>query len=319
MNDRKKVLITGAGGFIGKSLTRTLIEQGYKVLAIDICDIPESLIPYSDDINWINESFINIIDDPEFYETNIKKGNVEYAIHLATTLFPSESVNKIEDDCYENVFCTVKLFSNLYSFGCKKILYASSGGTVYGFNENNTPFYEYDKLSPEIPYGLTKATCEQYLRLLSKKYDAAGISIRISNPYGEEQRLVGNQGVIPIFMNKIYTEAGIEVFGNIESKRDYIYIDDLIDGFVKCLDYLGDQDVFNLCYGKSYSVKDIISILESKLHKKAKIMVSDKSNGPVKNVILANELARKELNWYPKVNLESGIKALVLHHDLVER
>ncbi|MEF1221197.1 NAD-dependent epimerase/dehydratase family protein, partial [Photobacterium damselae] len=108
--------------------------------------------------------------------------NLDCAFHLATTIFPAESKVEIERDCYENVYCTVEFISKLYTNGCKKVIYASSGGTVYGFNSKNRDIYfsENSKKAPMFSYGLTKSSCEEYLILLAKKYNSKGLSLRIS-------------------------------------------------------------------------------------------------------------------------------------------
>ena len=312
----KKILVTGAAGFIGKSLIRALVNNNYDVIALDICDRPEILDDYKEKISWYKCSFIDIAENKYLIKDDFK--NIDCAFHLATTLFPAESKNNIGKDCYENVYCTVEFFSKLYQAGCKKIVYSSSGGTVYGFNSLDKDLYFDETMSkkPEISYGLTKSVCEEYLLLLAKQYDAKSISLRVSNPYGEEQKLEGNQGVIPIFMNKIYKDIELSIVGDISSKRDYIYIDDLISAFILSIDYEGDIGIFNICNGHGTSIAEVIHSIELCLNKKAKIKRLDSSVMDIKSVLLSNALIKKEFCWEPLVSLNEGIKRLVNYHKI---
>ncbi|HIF9435015.1 TPA: NAD-dependent epimerase/dehydratase family protein [Photobacterium damselae] len=312
----KKILVTGAAGFIGKSLIRALVQNNYSVIALDICDMPESLIEYKEKISWHNCSYTDIAENKSLMNASFE--NLDCAFHLATTIFPAESKVEIERDCYENVYCTVEFISKLYMKGCKKVIYASSGGTVYGFNSKNIDIYfsENSKKAPMFSYGLTKSSCEEYLILLAKKYNSKGLSLRISNPYGEEQKLNGNQGVIPIFMNKINNNIELPIFGNINSKRDYIYIDDLISAFILSIDYEGDCTVFNVCSGVGYSTCEIINEIELCLNKKANIKQSS-NDDKVNSVLLSNDLIVNEINWSPKIELSEGIKRLAIHHNMI--
>jgi len=314
---KKKILVTGAGGFVGKSLIRALIRDDYDVIAFDICDIPDSLKPLESKLQWVKFSFLDCALEKNFIITNYK--NIDCCFHLATTLFPAESKENIEKDCYENVYCSIEFFSQLYKAGCKKIIYASSGGTVYGLSsiENDVYFDEKTPKNPEVSYGLTKSVCEDYLALLADKYNAKGISVRISNPYGEEQRLTGNQGVIPIFLNKIANDIELPIFGSLKSKRDYIYIDDLVSALLLTISYEGEFSTFNLCYGSAYSIRNIIEFIENCLNKKARLEKNADSNNDIKSVVLSNSRLRSELNWKPLVNLDEGIKRLAEYHKII--
>jgi nucleoside-diphosphate-sugar epimerase len=312
--EEEKVLIIGGAGFIGKSLIRKLLMQKTPLVILDVVNRPASLqYEENENFRWIKYSYIEVFNKKDELRKIIRENNIKIAIHLATTMFPVESQHNIERDCFENVYSNVILFNILYEEGCDKIIFSSSGGTVYGHSDRE--FDEDDKLMPNISYGLSKCTTENYLRLLAKSFDKKSISMRISNPYGEEQNLDGNQGVIPIFIKKIYEGQPIKIIGSIDNRRDYIYIDDLVSAFIKLINYTGNFDVFNIGYGKSNSLSEIINNIEIKTNKIAKIE-RDHSNSKNGNIMLNVNRAKNELNWKAVTCLSDGIESIVKYHGL---
>ncbi|MFH0223149.1 NAD-dependent epimerase/dehydratase family protein [Vibrio furnissii] len=304
-----KILITGAGGFVGKSLIRYLSKFNYDIFALDICPCPDSLKKIS--ISWYQSSFIS----PDI-ESIVKEVSPDIVIHLATTLFPNESRKHPVEDCYENLFKSLCFFEECYKNGTSKVIYASSAGTVYG--DNIDVLYENSSTYPKVSYGVTKLCVEHYLRIVADKYEKGSISLRISNPFGEEQSLTGNQGVIPIFLNKIFNNEKIEVWGDINSTRDYIYIDTLIDAFKASIDYQGRYREFNIGSGVSYSLKYIINTIENILDKKADIsIVSNDFNKP-NNVSLSIERAISELHIKKDIHFEEHVRVLAKYHGFIK-
>lgn len=311
MMDSKQsgVLITGGAGFIGKALITALLQKHIPIVSIDISDKPDSLPQLNENFNWYKLSYLDLSVRKEEIEKIIITHNIKTVIHLATTLFPAQSKNNIEKDCFENVYSNVILFKTLYELGCEKIIFASSGGTVYGKSEE--PFSEDNAFSPDISYGLSKSVTETYLRFLAKEYKRKSISLRISNPYGEGQRLDGKQGVIPIFLNKISKGIPIDIIGSLESKRDYIYISDLISAFEQALDYNGVENIFNVGSGESTTLRDLLDTIELKLNKKALIGTIISGVVDSKGITLNIDRAKSELNWRPKVTLNDGLEKLI--------
>ncbi|QIX97176.1 NAD-dependent epimerase/dehydratase family protein [Cedecea sp. FDAARGOS_727] len=308
-SEQRGVLITGGAGFIGKALIRELTQRQIPVVSFDIADKPESLPECSKMFQWYKFSYLESSSRKKDLEEIVSTYNIKVVIHLATTLFPGESKNKIEKDCFENVYSNVCFFKNLYESGCEKIIFASSGGTVYG--KSDTAFSEENDLSPEISYGLSKSITETYLRFLAKEYNCKSISLRISNPYGDGQRIDGKQGVIPIFLNKISKEIPIDIIGSLNSKRDYIYIKDLVHAFIEAINYEGKENIFNIGSGESTTLKELIAIIESKLNKKSLIGAQELHNNDSRGITLNIQRAINELNWQPVTKLSDGIDKLI--------
>lgn len=311
---KNSVLVSGGAGFVGKSLIRRLLENGKSVVAIDIAKKPDTLPELGEHFKWVELSYLDVSNDSKLLSKVVAAHNVKAFIHLATTMFPAVSEADPDRDCVENMLANTRLFRNLYEAGCEKIIFASSGGTVYG--QSDRVFHEDDSYNPNISYGVNKATTEVYLNYLALKYNRQAISLRISNPYGEEQNIEGNQGVIPIFLNRIYKGLPLTVVGSLKNKRDYIYIDDLVNACVAAIEYSGRQVVFNVGSGVSTSLTCLIETIEEKLGKKAETYFDSQSCDTEKSVMLDVTKAEKELNWKARVNLADGIDKLIKFHKL---
>ncbi|MEN0584160.1 MULTISPECIES: NAD-dependent epimerase/dehydratase family protein [unclassified Kosakonia] len=303
------VLITGGAGFIGKALIAALLEKKIPVISFDISEKPSSLPDLNENFNWYKFSYLDSSTKREELQDIILAHRIKTVIHLATTMFPMESKKHIEKDCFENVYSNVVFFKSLYENGCEQIIFSSSGGTVYGKADH--PFSEDNAFSPDISYGLSKSVTETYLRFLAKEYGRKSISLRISNPYGEGQRLEGKQGVIPIFINKISKGIPIDIIGSLESKRDYIYISDLVSAFERALEYKGMENVFNIGSGVSTTLNELLHTIQEKLNKKAIIGINESVKVDSKGITLNIERAKRELKWCPKVTLNDGLERLI--------
>ncbi|CNC72729.1 dTDP-D-glucose-4%2C6-dehydratase [Yersinia frederiksenii] len=310
------ILITGGAGFIGKSLIREMLNRDLSLVSLDISDKPDTLPTQSEDFKWLKFSYLDACKREQELKDIVKDNNIKTVIHLAATMFPAESQNNLEKDCFENVYSNVCFFSKMYDFGCEKIIFASSGGTVYG--KSHKVFHEDDKFAPTISYGVSKAITETYLRFLAKQFNKKSISFRISNPYGGEQKLEGNHGVVPIFLNGISGGKPINIIGSLESKRDYLYINDLIAAFMKAIYYEGIENVFNIGSGNSISLRSLIDLIEGKLHKKALIASLESNILNSEGISLNIDKAKKELNWQPSVSLDEGVDKLIKLHGYLD-
>ncbi|MBY8275704.1 NAD-dependent epimerase/dehydratase family protein [Vibrio fluvialis] len=302
------IIITGGSGFIGSSLVVSLIKRSdiNKVIVIDIVDQPDYLV--NDKLIWLKCSFLDIPDDKAIQD-KIKKLNVKVVFHLATTMFPKMSAENPVRDLLENGAKSIAFCDSMYNLGVEKIIYASSGGLIYGNNPNQDYFDENCVVSPNVSYGIVKRVNEEYLSLIANRKGCKFISLRISNPYGTMQNKVGTQGVIPIFINSILNKKTIILSESELSCRDYIYIDDLIDIFNKALDYNGKHTIFNAASGVSHSLKEIIESIENITNSKA--IIKGLNSDSRSYVRLSNEKAVLEFGWKPKVNLSKGIHILV--------
>lgn len=297
----QKCLVLGAGGFIGKNICKSLVDE-YHVIAFDRF-IPAELENISPNIEFIVGDFVNMKDF-----TNVLHG-VDKVIHLISTTIPSEETAHIDREVTENVVPTVRLLEGMVKENVKEIIFSSSGGTVYGDSGEHKNQVG-DALHPICSYGVQKKVIEAYLEFYGLRYGINYKVMRISNPYGIGQDLAKTQGVIPIFVHRLLNNMPICVYG--DSVRDYIAIPDLIKGIMAVLKYNGKQHVFNIGSGQVYTLREVISIIEQKVGAKFEtVEYQDFRQCDVEKSILDVEESNEALGWRAEIGLEQGIEMVV--------
>lgn len=303
-----RVIIVGGNGFIGKNAVEFFSKKGLEVVS---CDISYPTTEIS------GVSYHKILDIAQ-YDSVLRKGDA--VIYLPCRNVPATSNNSMSFGINENILEAVNFFEKCGSLGISRIVYSSSGGAVYGDMHDTRPLSEKDIPKPISVYGIQKLTIENYLTIICKKYDMIPIILRIANPYGRWQKPFRGQGIIPTFLASALIDINqqIEIWGNGEETRDYIYIDDLMEAMKKSLNYSGDERVFNVGGGNPYSINDIIRMVEKEVGKKYTEKVYKREYiSEVKNNYLDCSLIKRELNWEPQISLEKGIHMLrgMWHED----
>lgn len=296
----KKILILGAGGFLGTHLVNKLCQNNY-IVAFDICPM---FFNSNKNIEIVVGSFKN-----ESLLADVLC-NVDIVIHLISTTFPSDSTEIISSEILDNVIPTVNLLNLMKDNGVGEIIFASSGGTIYGETAETIAGVNYI-LNPSCSYGIQKQTIESYIKLFGKYFGMKYKIMRISNPYGLGQGVKKKQGIIPIAINKLISNDIIEIFGDGSNLRDYIYIDDLINAFQAVVSYSGEESVFNIGYGHYYSISEIIEIIEKTVGKQfAKIVYRPQRLCDVKKSILDFATSQRILKWKPQIDINIGISEI---------
>lgn len=294
-----KIIVLGAGGFIGKNLVLKLLKQNYQVVAIDKykINIDHPLLLKVTDA--INEDFA--------LENYIEEGDC--LIYLLANSMPIHSNQDIYNDAKNNVMLAIKLFDKSIQAKIKKIIFASSGGTVYGPYQH-LPLDEKHPTNPNSAYGIAKLTTEKYLDLMCNNAKITGISLRIANPFGPGQLPFRGQGVIATYLASFLCEKHIEIWGDGQAIRDYLYIDDVVDAFIKAIEYHGASDVFNIGSNEGHNLTEIVDILSEITHVYPHIEYKATSGVEVNANILDNTKAKTMLSWYPRYNFKDGIRAM---------
>lgn len=301
----KCIAIFGGLGFIGIHLAKRLIKQDLNIRIFD--QAPTSL--FLENFNQLERTKIKYVEGSflNFEDTNSEfLVGCDSCIHLITTTFPASSNDNITYDIESNLISTVKLLELIRSAGIKKLVFLSSGGTVYG-NPKYIPIDEFHSNLPISSYGITKLAIEKYIHLFNFLYGMNGVALRLSNPFGPGQAHQGMQGAISTFVHKARNNMPIEVWGDGSIIRDYIYIDDVVDAVFSALDYCGSESVFNIGAGVGVSLKEIITTLQTMLGKKFEITYSDSRNLDVKENVLDISKAKNILHWSPKYDLSQGL------------
>ena len=298
----EKLLILGAGGFIGKAVVEKLSEQ-YSIRAFDR-KIVDEFVKY----NNVEMVVGNFADSKKFDQY---LNGIDTVIHLISTTVPSDETANIPDEIEENIISTIKLLESMVRCKVKNIIFASSAGTVYGETGDRVNNVE-SPLNPKCSYGVQKCVIEKYLEFYARRYGMNVKIMRITNPYGWGQDKNKVQGLIPIFINKFFTGEPIMIFGDGSHKRDYLFITDLANAFLKVLEYQGDEHLFNIGYGEYYSINDIVHLIEDRLNEKFRCVSYTKSRFcDVNSSYVDVSNTQQLLDWYPGISVEKGLEMTI--------
>jgi len=307
----RKILITGGAGFIGSHLVDLLLKEGgWNVTVIDNFDpfysskIKRTNIkPHLENPNY--QLYETDICDLESLRKVFQENEFELIVHLAALAGVRPSILRPVAYAKVNVEGTVNLLEMAKDFGIKKFIFGSSS-SVYGIN-CKIPFSEDDKISMTIsPYASTKAAGELLCHTYSHLYGIKIICLRLFTVYGARQR---PDLAIHKFSRLIWNGKPIPMFGDGTTKRDYTYIDDVLQGMRAAIDYDKSQyEIFNLGESRTVELRYLISLLEECLEKKAIIERLPPQPGDVPITFADISKARKLLGYNPQMPIEQGIK-----------
>jgi UDP-glucose 4-epimerase len=293
----KRILVTGGGGFIGKHLIERLLSQGHTV---SVLDIVAPAIKHQN-LNYISGSFLH----SEVVVGAIKGMQVLY--HLAATKFPQNANAEPIADISENIVGSAQLFQLAVENGLEKTIFCSSGGAVYG-ETNAVPIREDQPTIPIAAYGMSKLAVENYLRFFGRQGEMQTVSLRVANPYGPKQNINNAQGALTTFCAKAIREEKIEIWGDGSVERDYIFIADVIDAFVACLDTDLDGRPINIGSGVGLSLNEIIQQIRDVQDTNISVQYFPGRAFDVPKNFLDISRAKEILNWSPKTDLSDGIR-----------
>lgn len=285
---------------MGSHLCEALLVSGHEVRVLDRPD--SRYLDYSKGCgaSLIIGDFLN----PDDIRSAISNCDVVY--HLVSTTVPQTSNNDPGYDVQTNVLGTLRMLDEARKAHVKKIVFASSGGTVYGVPQK-IPIKENHPTEPVNSYGVCKLAIEKYLHLYRTLYALDYCILRIANAYGEGQPVTDTQGVIPAFLEKALQHKELIVWGDGSVIRDYTYIGDITSAFIKASNYEGKLRIFNIGTGRGHSLSQVISIIEQIIKRPLpiKYMVARPFDVPVN--VLDTSRAKSHLDWQPAVGLTEGI------------
>jgi UDP-glucose 4-epimerase len=200
----------------------------------------------------------------------------------------------------------VRWLSRLGETKVRRVLYFSSGGTVYGVPQTN-PIDEGHQTNPISSYGITKLAIEKYVSMYASMFGVEYCLIRPSNVYGAGQRLHIGQGVIGVMAHRALCGEPLELWGTGESLRDYLHVEDLTAATLALLGYRGPHRIFNVSSGRGHSVLDIMAILRDQLGSLPEVVRKPTRGFDVPVNVLDSSRLHAETGWSPKVGLEEGI------------
>jgi UDP-glucose 4-epimerase len=294
------ILVLGGTGFLGGCLCRELLAAGHAVRVLErTSSAPPERAPSA--IEYVSGDFADAVALSAAVE------GCDVVFHLISTTLPKTSNDNPVYDLQSNLLDTVRLLDIARSSGVRKIIFASSGGTVYG-KPQATPIAEGHPTEPECSYGIAKLAIEKYLQLYEHLYGLSYQVLRIANPYGEGQAPTRQQGAIAVFLNKALRGEAITVWGDGSVVRDYVYVEDVARAFRHALAYDGPERIFNIGSGGGHSVNEILNTIESLTQLPLHIDYVEPRAFDVPVNVLDIGRAGRELDWAPAVPLEEGLR-----------
>ena len=299
--DKLNILILGGNGFIGSHLVE-VFKDDHDVTVFDRS--PNKFLGELDGVKYIYGDFENIL----LIEKVLQDKDVVY--HLLSSTVPITANNDPVFDINSNLIGTVNLLKTVARSGVKRLIYTSSGGTVYG-NPQYLPIDEMHPCNPIGSYGIVKRTVEEYIKMYARNNRFSYVIARPSNPYGPRQNFLGNQGLISKFLYTGLMKKKFVVWGDGSAIRDYIYITDLVE-FLRIAGLQNISGTFNVGSGEGRSIKEIIKHLSEITYELPMIEYTNKNQFFVEEVVLDIKSVKEKFGWKPQVSIKEG---LTLHNN----
>jgi len=298
-----KVLVTGGAGFIGSHIVDALIERGNQVVIVDNLSTG-----FKHNLNSGAKFYHISIADKELSEIfDLEKPDI--VSHHAAQMVVARSVRDPVFDASENILGGLNVILNCVRTRVKKIIYASSGGAVYG-EPQLFPVDESYPVNPISQYGVSKHVVEHYLYLYNVLECLDYTVLRYSNVYGLRQNPVGEAGVVAIFAGQMLRGEQPTIFGDGTKTRDYTFIADIVQANLLAMER-GSRRICNIGTGIETSDRDMFDALAKILHFGSPPIFASARKGEVYRISLNNSLARRELGWEPRFSLEKGLEMSV--------
>lgn len=301
--EKERVLISGCCGFIGRHMTDYLLKKGYHVEGIDNLSvgkkIPEGLKRFG---FWD----MDLTDPYMDWDMVFKAIEPDYVIHLAAFARIQPSIEEPIKWITNNVNSTINVLEASRKVGVKKVVFTSSS-SVYG--DNKIPFQESMKVDIKTPYALSKYFGEEMCKLYNRIYKLPCVSVRYFNVYGKGQIKTGKFAtVIGIMLHEKETGKKITIVGDGKQRRDFTYIDDIVEGTYKAMLYGRGGEIYNLGCGKNYRIKYLAKLIQPnvKMHKQGyqRLQEAWETQADI-------DKARLELRWNPRYSLKKGLKEVM--------
>lgn len=297
-----KCLILGGAGFIGSHLAEALLAEGHQVRIFDRPNLVRPMELVADErIEWFEGDFLNADD------LALVLPGSEAVFHLVSATLPKSSNDNPAYDVETNVIGTLRLLDIARTSGVQRVIFASSGGTVYGL-PRTLPISETHPTDPLVSYGIAKLTIEKYLNMYHVLHGLDYCVLRLSNPYGERQRASASQGAVAVFLHKAIHNEPIHIWGDGNVTRDYIYIKDAAAALVRALSCKGEQRVFNIGSGQGLSLNQVLEAIEELLGRPVARTYEQERKFDVPANILDISRARDLLGWRPLIDFPAGLE-----------
>lgn len=294
-----KILVTGGAGFIGSHLADGFLNLGHEVCIIDNLSTGQT-----ENINPRARFYLSDIRSEEAGRIfELEKPDV--LCHQAAQMDVRKSVADPMYDADVNIRGTLNLLQNCVRHNIKKVLFASTGGAVYG-EQQTFPCDETHPTRPVSPYGVAKQTVERYLYFYQVEYGISHSILRYANIYGPRQNPKGEAGVVAIFASKMIADEQPVINGDGKQTRDYTYVGDVVEANLKCL-HRTENEIFNVGTSIETDVNALFHLINELTGGKAVEKHGPSLPGEQRRSVISYQKAKKILGWAPKTDLKTGL------------
>jgi UDP-glucose 4-epimerase len=296
-----KCVILGGGGFIGSTTADRLLLEGHAVRIFERPGIQHyrEFAPH-EPIEWMTGDLQSVHDVEDALEST------ELVIHAAWTTLPKSSNDDPVYDVRSNLVASIQILETMVKLRIPKIIYLSSGGTIYGAPKY-LPIDETHPTDPIVSLGINKLAVEKYILMYRQLHGIQPVILRISNAYGQRQRVDSVQGAVAVFMHRALHGLPIDIWGDGSVVRDFVHVNDLADAIARATCYTGRECLFNVGSGVGTPLRELIGLLEHVLDRRIERRVLPSRDFDVKANVLCSSLIGREMGWQPATPLLQGL------------
>jgi len=294
-----KALVVGGNGFIGSHLVDELVSRNWQVVVLDLYE--RRFDPVPQPVQFIRGD----LSHPFLLREALL--NVDVVFHLAWTTIHEIANQDPAADVRANLIPSIHLLEACQQAGVGRVVFTSSGGTVYG-PVHQLPIPETHPKGPITGYGITKLAVEKYLHMFRQLYGLDYAVLRPSVPYGPRQNPLAKQGAVAVFLYRVSRGLPITIWGDGSTMRDYFYISDLVNALVAAGEKELDADpVFNIGGAEEISLSHLVQRVEETVGKKAIVEYRPARAFDAPRIALNTSRASEVLNWHSNVRLSQGL------------
>lgn len=303
-----RTVVTGAAGFIGSALVDRLLAEGHHVLGVDDLSTGRTA------------NLAHALDDPRFRLVEAEVGapaaglevaadRPEVVFHLAAQMDVRHSVADPVEDARRNVLGTVAVLEAAHRAGSRKVVFASSGGSIYG--DAALPADESTPVQPHSPYAASKVAGEVYLGVYRALYGLQTTALALGNVFGPRQDPRGEAGVVAIFAAALLEGRQAVIYGDGSTTRDYVFVDDVVDAFVRAAGPAGNGLRLNVGSGVETSVRALYDLVARAVGSTEAAALMPERPGELARVALDCTAAARVLGWRAHTPLDTGLATTV--------
>jgi UDP-glucose 4-epimerase len=294
-----RALVSGGNGFIGSHLVDQLVQCGWDVVVLDLHE--RRYDPLPPQVHFIRG------DLNQAYLVREAVTGVDVVFHLVWTTIHEIANEDPASDVIANLIPAIHLFETCRNAGVRKVVFVSSGGTVYG-PAQTWPISETHPQNPINGYGITKLAAEKYLHMFRHLYGVDYAIFRPSVPYGPRQNPLAAQGAVAVFLYRVARGLPLTIWGDGSVTRDFFYVSDLTDALITGAERtLHEERIFNIGGSEEVSLTQLVKMVEEVVGKRACVEYAPARQFDAPRILLDTRLARQKLEWQPKVALVDGL------------